>query len=107
MEVNERDGSMARSNFISQFAATAGIVVVLAAAGPAMAANPSPTAGEPVVKAATSPIKHHAWPIKRHTWRATRIAASHHRRITPIRSTLDCSGVWCGRKFVLMIGIGY
>jgi len=42
--------------------------------------------------------------IKRHASRRTHIAAS---RVCPIRSDLGCSGVWCGRQFVLMIGIGF
>ena len=38
------------------------------------------------------------------------VAASRdHRRDRYVRATrdLDCSGAWCGRQFVLMIGIGY
>lgn len=41
---------------------------------------------------------------------ASRIAASHHRydrRVSTIRSNLGCSGVWCGRQFVLMVGVAY
>jgi hypothetical protein len=49
--------------------------------------------------------------LKRHASRRTRLVASHYHpgyeRISPIRSNLECSGVWCGRQFVLMIGIGY
>jgi hypothetical protein len=40
--------------------------------------------------------------------RAARIAASYYgRHFRPIRSHPDCSGVWCGRQFVLMVGIAY
>jgi hypothetical protein len=38
----------------------------------------------------------------------SRIAARNYRRhIAAIRSDLGCSGVWCGRQFVLMVGIAY
>jgi len=42
--------------------------------------------------------------IRRHG--PTRI--SHYARpIKPVASNLGCSGVWCGRQFVLIVGIGY
>ena len=37
-------------------------------------------------------------------------AARDHRRdryVRPIRNDMDCSGAWCRRQFVLMIGIAY
>jgi hypothetical protein len=50
------------------------------------------------VPAKASPIKHH------------RAASIHHVRriasVTPLQRNLGCSGEWCGRQFVLMIGIG-
>jgi hypothetical protein len=43
--------------------------------------------------------------------RGERGSASHYRRgyerIGPVRGNQECSGVWCGRQFVLMIGIGF
>ena len=40
---------------------------------------------------------------------ARRIAAPAPRTIrrTPQHARLDCSGVWCGRQFVLMLGVAY
>ena len=29
------------------------------------------------------------------------------RRIVPTRTSLNCSGEWCGRHFVLMLGVAY
>jgi len=29
------------------------------------------------------------------------------RHVTPMADHLDCTGIWCGRHFVLIIGIGY
>jgi hypothetical protein len=37
-------------------------------------------------------------------------ASSLHRyggRISAIRSNLGCSGPWCGRQFVLIVGVAY
>lgn len=40
--------------------------------------------------------------------RRTAVAASQQdRRAASIRNRLGCSGVWCGRHYVLMLGIGY
>jgi hypothetical protein len=86
------------SRLTPQFAAITGIAALLCNSAPAVAAEIAvvPTAkNEPSV-------------IKRHVSRGTRIAASHHdRRVSPIHGDLDCSGVWCGRQFVLMIGVGH
>jgi hypothetical protein len=90
------------------FAAATGIAAMLSAA-PAVAAESTVTAAA-TPKTATSVIKRHA-SIHRHASRGNRIVATYHdrddSRLSPIRSNLDCSGVWCGRQFVLMIGIGY
>lgn len=90
-----------------QFAATAGIVAMLSTAAPAVASERTVVASEAAAAAAkTAPSV-----IKRRASRGTRIAASQYdrrdRRVTPIRSNLDCSGGWCGRQFVLMIGVSY
>jgi hypothetical protein len=40
--------------------------------------------------------------------RAARIAVSYYgRQFRPVRDYFGCSGVWCGRHFVLMTGIAY
>ena len=87
-----------------QFAAATAIAATLWVAAPAMAAEGAANSNAPSV------TERHA-SLKRHAPRRTRLAASHHRRgyerIGPVRSNLECSGVWCGRQFVLMIGIGY
>jgi hypothetical protein len=74
---------------ILQFAAASAIAGMLAAAAPAMAADMPAKPGEPARKVATSTIKRHDW----------RCVSPGHR--------LDCSGPWCGRQFVLMVGIAY
>jgi len=90
-----------------QLAAATGVAAMLWAA-PALAAESTVSASDaPAAITKTAPSV-----LKRHGSRRIRLAASryqHHydRRIIPIRSNLDCSGVWCGRQFVLMIGIGY
>ena len=95
-----------------QFAAATAIAATLWVAAPAMAAESAANSNAPAVSTKTAPsvTERHA-SLKRHAPRRTRLAASHHRRgyerIGPVRSNLECSGVWCGRQFVLMIGIGY
>jgi len=78
------------SRLILQFAAASGIAGMLAAEAPAMAADMLAKPGEPAPKAATSIVKRHA----------CRPDASRVHR-------LDCSGAWCGRQFVLILGIAY
>ena len=88
---------------VLQVAATTGIAVMLSMAVPAVAAERLLTPREIASAANTVPSK-----IKRHASRGTHIAASRYdRRVSSIRSDLGCSGVWCGRQFVLMIGIGF
>jgi hypothetical protein len=84
--------------------AAIGIATMLSTAAPAQAAEGAATAREPAaaITNATAAV------IKRDASRGTRISASQNtRRASPIRSKLDCSGAWCGRQFVLMIGVGY
>jgi hypothetical protein len=33
--------------------------------------------------------------------------AYHAHPVRPVASDLGCSSAWCGRQFVLMVGIGY
>jgi hypothetical protein len=40
-------------------------------------------------------------PVARHH------VAFHHRYGGPVQAGLGCTGQWCGRQFVLMVGIGY
>ena len=95
-----------------QFAAATGIAAMLWVAAPAMAAEGAANSNAPAIstKAAPSVSERHA-SLKRHAPRRARLAASHYRRgyerMSPVRSNLECSSVWCGRQFVLMIGIGY
>jgi hypothetical protein len=88
--------SHSRSNL--QFAAAATVVAMLSIAPPAVAADSTAVAAA-IAKPAPSPVRHHA---SRHT----RIAA-HHRQVTTLASHFGCSGEWCGRQFVLMLGIGF
>jgi hypothetical protein len=84
-------------------AATIGIAAALSAISPAGAAENTVTVSEAVaVTAKTAPSA-----PKRHASPAGRIAISHYYRVGPNRSNMDCSGEWCGRQFVLMIGVGY
>ena len=97
---------------ILQFAAASGIAAMLWIAAPAMAADSAANSNAPGVSTKTAPsVTKRDASLKRHASRRTRLAASrYHRgyeRVSPIRSNLECSGVWCGRQFVLMIGIGY
>jgi hypothetical protein len=91
-------------HLIVRFAATTGIAAMLSTAAPAVVAESAAMASEAGAKTARSVTK-------RHAWRESRIAASRFdrqdHRVGPIRSNLDCSGTWCGRQFVLMIGVGY
>jgi hypothetical protein len=69
---------------------------VLSIATPSMAAE----LAEPAARMAPLKVKHHAPRV--------RLAASHHHPgVSPIQSGLGCSGVWCGRQFVLMVGVGF
>jgi hypothetical protein len=95
-----------------QFAAATGIAAMLWVATPAMAAESAAKSNAPAVSTKTAPsVTERRASLKRHAPRRARLAASHYRRgyerTGPIRSNLECSGVWCGRQFVLMIGIGF
>jgi hypothetical protein len=89
------------SRLMLQGAATAGIAAVLSMATPAVAAD------QRVCEAPAAYLKTVA-AIERRASAATAIAASRHvRRANPIRYSQYCSGIWCGRQFVLMVGIAY
>jgi hypothetical protein len=80
----------------SLFGATAMVAAMLSAAGPAFAADQAATITAPT-KASTTHVKRHV---------PMRMAHPVH-AIRPVASDLGCSGPWCGRQFVLMVGIGY
>jgi hypothetical protein len=85
---------------ILQFAATTGFAVMLSTATPVVAAESAGTVSEITAKTAPPTIRYHAS-------RARLAASNYHRHVYPIRSDLGCSGVWCGRQFVLMVGVAY
>jgi hypothetical protein len=87
----------------------AGIAAMSWIATPAAATELTSPAGESPATARSAPVavSHHAFHARRLA--ATRYADRHGGgRIGQIRgSELSCSGAWCGRQFVLMIGIGF
>jgi len=104
-----REASPMASNLrlILPFAAAVAAAGVLPIAPPASAAGFTVGAGE-----ATSANATVARPdVRQRTSQRIRLAASRdHRRdryVRPIRNDMDCSGAWCRRQFVLMIGIAY
>lgn len=90
---------------ILPFAAAVAAASVLSTAPPASAAGFTIGAGEAGSASATG-----ARPDVRHrTSQRIRLAGArdHRRYVRPIRNDMDCSGAWCRRQFVLMIGIAY
>jgi hypothetical protein len=85
---------------ILQFGATTGIAALLLIATPVLAAEMAVKTAEPAVRIAPLKVKHHAWRVRFATVR-------HYPQIHPIPSNLGCSGAWCGRQFVLLIGVGF
>lgn len=72
---------------------------MLSTAAPAVAAEGPETAA---TAGAARPV------VKRHASRRPHLAAArYNRRVSLIGASPACSGVWCGRQFVLMIGVGY
>jgi hypothetical protein len=51
------------------------------------------------VSAKASPVKHRRMASIRHV---RQVAA-----VNPLQRNLGCSSEWCGRQFVLMIGVGF
>ena len=80
-------------------AAAAAAVILLSIASPASAAGSGEAAGANAM-GASSDVRHRAPP-------RIRVAAPRDRYVRPVRNDMDCSGAWCGRHFVLMIGIAY
>lgn len=66
-----------------------------------VSATKAPSAKSSDIKTSPSVIRHHAS-------RRTHFAVSrHNRRASLLGTSPVCSGVWCGRQFVLMVGIGF
>jgi hypothetical protein len=78
------------------FAAVATVTIMLSATIPAFAGEETVATD---VSAKSSPIKHRRMASVRHV--------RHVAAVTPMQRQLGCSGEWCGRQFVLMIGIGF
>jgi hypothetical protein len=78
------------------FAALAAATIMLSATLPAFAAEQAVATD---VSAKASTAKHRRIASVRHI--------SHVAAVTPLQRNLGCSGDWCGRQFVLMIGIGF
>jgi hypothetical protein len=95
---------------MSPVAAAICIVAMIGAATPAAAVEDSAPIG---AAAKTSPAKSSAVcaspsVTKRHVSHRTRLAISrYNHRVSLVGNGPECSGVWCGRQFVLMIGIGF
>jgi hypothetical protein len=85
------------ANYPRPVAAALGIAAMLSIATPVVAAEVTVPSSEVAAKPATHAIKHPA------SHRA-RIGTSYDDRRA---SHLGCSGAWCGRQFVLIVGVGY
>jgi hypothetical protein len=85
------------NRFSRTFAAVAATTMMLSATVPALAAEATTVATG--IRAKASPIKHRRMTSIRHV--------RHVATVTPQQRNLGCSGEWCGRQFVLMIGIGF
>jgi hypothetical protein len=94
---------MKYSRLLLPFAAAICVAAVTWAAVPAVAAEGPVIAGETAAKASTArPV------MKRHTSRRSHLAISrYNHRFSLIGASPVCSGDWCGRQFVLMVGIGF
>ena len=88
---------------ILPFAVAVAAVSVLPIAPPASAAGFTIGAGEAASASATVARPE----VRYRTSQRIRFAASRDRYVRPIRNDMDCSGAWCRRQFVLMIGIAY
>lgn len=78
------------------FAAVAAVTIMSSATVPAFAAEEAVATD---VSAKASTAKHRRMASVRHI--------SHVAAVTPLQRNLGCSGEWCGRQFVLIVGIGF
>jgi hypothetical protein len=89
------------------------VAAAIAAASVLSIATSASAAGFTVGAGESASVKPTGRPadVRHPTSQRIRLAASRdHRRdryVRPIRNDMDCSGVWCRRQFVLMIGIAY
>jgi hypothetical protein len=98
------------SRLILQVVATTGFAVMLSAATPAAAVEDSAPIGAAAKssQAKSSDIRTSPSVTKRHASRRAHVAVHrYNRRVSLVGTSPVCSGVWCGRQFVLMIGIGF
>jgi hypothetical protein len=86
---------------IFQFAIAAGIAALLSTVPPAKASE-----GDCSLEANTV-AKSSTGAIKRRDSHVAGIAAAHRNHRLGTISRPDCSGAWCGRQFVLMVGVAY
>ena len=101
-----REASPMASYFRSMLPLAAVVVAagMLSIASPVSAAGPATGSGEAMDANAAST----ATDLRNRASQRLRLAASRdHRRERYVRSNTDCSGAWCRRQFVLMIGIAY
>ena len=85
---------MKNSPRVTSLVASAGLAAMLSAPVPALALDSS--------DAFAKMQQRHRIPARMATYRPVRQA------VAPTPATLACSyGVWCGRQFVLMVGIAY
>ncbi len=84
------------NNLSRPFAIVAAATLMLSAAVPAFAAEEGIATD---LSAKSSAAKHRRVTSVRHI--------RHVATATPLQRNLGCSGEWCGRQFVLMIGIGF
>ncbi|MBR0826994.1 hypothetical protein JQ596_15725 [Bradyrhizobium manausense] len=52
-----------------------------------------------------APVRHRVAHVGRRT--VHRTAAIYRRAFAPVARDYTCSSIWCGRQYVLMLGIGY
>lgn len=79
--------------------------------GPSMM-SPASAAEGAVARDVARPVVAKRAVMKRDHWRVSRRAVArtiwtYEPRLAVERAGADCSGDWCGRNFVLMLGIGY
>lgn len=82
-------------------AAVVSIAAGLSMTTPVVAAEPIPARDVVKPVAAKSPT----WHVSRRA--VSRTVWTYDRRLAAARSDTACFGPWCGRQYVLMLGIGY
>jgi hypothetical protein len=85
---------------LSLLAATAIVAAALSGPMPVFAAEGTATVTDISANGSRKAPAH----VRRHG--PTRVSHYVH-PVRPAESNLGCSGVWCGRQFVLIVGIGY